>query len=173
MNDWEERVAQAWASIDDYEDREDEFRALIDSLAAELPGDDPIAAFERACAWDSTGHSDRAVPLYQRALEHGLSGYRRRRAVIQMSSSLRNIGQVESAVRLLEAERGLDPATLDEPTRTLADAISATLALCLADSGREREAVSIAVAALARHLPRYQRSMANYARLLVEPDDQP
>jgi hypothetical protein len=39
VNDWEERVAQAWASIDDYGGREDEFRALIDSLAAELPDD--------------------------------------------------------------------------------------------------------------------------------------
>lgn len=170
MDDWEERVARAWASIDDYEDGDDDFRALIDRLAAELPDGDPIAAFERACAWDSTGHSDRAVPLYQRALDDGLAGYRRRRAVIQMSSSLRNIGQVDEAVALLEAERNLDPATLDDQTRTLADAISATLALCLADSGRDREAVSVALAALAPHLPRYQRSMANYARLLLEPD---
>jgi len=30
--------------------------------------------------------------------------------------------------------------------------------------------VSIAVGALAAHLPRYQRSMANYARLLVKPE---
>jgi len=169
MSDWEARVAGAWAAIDDYERREDEFRALIDALAAELPDGDPVAAFERACAWDSTGHSERAVPLYQSALEHGLSGYRRRRAVIQLSSSLRNIGAADRAVTLLEAERGIDPATLDEPTRTLADAISATLALCLADTGREREAVSVAVAALAPHLPRYQRSMANYARLLLDP----
>lgn len=173
MQDWEQRVAEAWASIDDYEHREDEFRALIDSLAAERPDGDPVAAFERAGAWDSTGHSDRAVALYQWALEHGLTGYRRRRAVIQLSSSLRNVGQVGTAVTLLEAERNLDPATLDEPTRTLADAVSATLALCLADAGREREAVSIAVAALAPHLPRYQRSMANYARLLVEPGGGP
>lgn len=36
--------------------------------------------------------------------------------------------------------------------------------------GRAREAVSLAVGALAPHLPRYQRSMANYARLLTEPD---
>lgn len=36
-----------------------------------------------------------------------------------------------------------------------------------------REAVSVAVAALAPHLPRYQRSMANYAKLLVEPDPEP
>jgi hypothetical protein len=171
VNDWEKRVADAWASIDDYEDRDDDFRAVIDKLVAELPEDDPIGLFERACAWDSTGHSDRAVPLYQRAIDGGLTGYRRRRAVIQMSSSLRNTGRVETAVTLLELERGIDPATLDDQTRTLADAISATLALCLVDTGREREAVSIAVAALAPHLPRYQRSMGNYARLLVEPED--
>ena len=171
VNDWEKQVADAWASIDEYEGRDDEFRNLIDKLAAELPDDDPIGLFERACAWDSTGHSDRAVPLYQRAIDGGLTGYRRRRAVIQMSSSLRNTGRVETAVTLLEAERGIDPSKLDEQTRTLADAISATLALCLVDIGREREAVSIAVAALAPHLPRYQRSMGNYARLLLEPED--
>jgi hypothetical protein len=167
MQDWEERVAAAWASIDGYEGREDAFRAVIDDLAAELPADDPIAAFERACAWDSTGHSDRAVPLYRSALDGGLTGYRRRRAVIQMASSMRNIGEVGAAIELLEAERGIEPATLDERTRTLADAISAVLALCLADAGREREAVSVAVAALAPHLSRYQRSMANYARQLM------
>jgi hypothetical protein len=38
----------------------------------------------------------------------------------------------------------------------------------LSDSGREREAVSIALGALAQHLPRYQRSLGNYARELVE-----
>ncbi|WP_433077931.1 tetratricopeptide repeat protein [Dactylosporangium sp. CA-052675] len=169
MSDWERRIGAAWAAIDDYEGRPEAFRALIDELADELPADDPVAAFERACAWDSTGHSDRAVPLYRFALEHGLTGYRRRRAVIQMSSSLRNIGRAGTAVTLLEAERALDPAGLDEPTRGLADAISATLALCLVDTGREREAVSVAVAALAPHLPRYQRSMAAYARRLIEP----
>jgi hypothetical protein len=52
----------------------------------------------------------------------------------------------------------------------LDDAVKAFLALALTDLGREREAVSIAVAALAPHLPRYQRSMANYARLLLEPE---
>jgi hypothetical protein len=168
MNEWEKRVADAWASIDDYQGRDDEFRELINSLAAERPDSDPTAAFERACAWDSTGHSERAVPLYQWALDHGLGGYRRRRAVIQMSSSLRNIGQAETAVTLLEAEQSVEPATLDEQTRGLADAISAVLALCLADAGRQREAVSVALAALAAHLPRYQRSMANYARLLLD-----
>jgi tetratricopeptide (TPR) repeat protein len=171
VQDWEERIGDAWASIDDYEDREGDFRAIIDSLARELPDGDPTAAFERACAWDSTGRSDRAVPLYEWALGHGLAGYRRRRAVIQLASSLRNIGQVEKAIELLEAERSIDPVTVDDQTRKLADAISAVLALCLVEVGRGREAVSVAVAALAPHLPRYQRSMGNYARLLVASDD--
>jgi hypothetical protein len=48
--------------------------------------------------------------------------------------------------------------------------VKTVLALASTDVGREREAVSVAVGALAAHLPRYQRSMANYARLLVEPD---
>jgi Tetratrico peptide repeat len=162
--EWEQRVADAWASIEEYYDgREEEFRALIDKLAAELPDGSAIADFERACAWDSTGHSDKAVPLYRRALETGLTGIRRRRAVIQLSSSLRNVGQQEESVRLLTAEMAAGSDELD-------DAIRCVLALTLTDLGREREAVSLAVGALARHLPLYQRSMANYARLLVEPD---
>jgi len=40
----------------------------------------------------------------------------------------------------------------------------------LDSTGHEREAVSVALAALAPHLPRYQRSAAAYARLPVEPE---
>lgn len=160
MNDWEQRVAGAWASIDEHE--ETEFLAVIEQLAAELPEGSALADFERACAFDSTGHSDRAVPLYRKALATGLTGIRRRRAVIQMSSSLRNLGQHEESIRLLTQELDAGPDELD-------DAVKAVLALALVDVGRGREAVSLAVGALARHLPRYQRSMANYARLLLEP----
>ncbi|MCU1679594.1 MAG: hypothetical protein JWQ81_333 [Amycolatopsis sp.] len=160
--DWEERVARVWTTIDDLD--ETDFRDRIEQLAAELPEGSGIAAFERACSFDSTGHSDVAVPLHRQALEAGVTGLRRRRSVIQMSSSLRNVGRAQESVELLTAELA---ATSDD----LDDAVRATLALALTDVGREREAVSIAVGALAKHLPRYQRSMANYARLLVEPED--
>jgi len=160
MDDYDRRAEALWASIDDYDD-EATFRAKVDELVAELPADSAIASFERACAWDSTGHSDRAIPLYRLALEQGLEGERRRRAVIQMSSSLRNMGEVEESVRLLTAER-------DRASDALDDAVSAFLALALVDSGREREAVSLALGALAPHLPRYQRSLGSYARDLVE-----
>ncbi|SDH95707.1 Tetratrico peptide repeat-containing protein [Actinokineospora alba] len=157
--DWERRTAEAWAAIDNHD--AETFRALIDTLADELPADSAIADFERACAFDSTGHSDRAVPLYRKALDRGLTGERRRRAVIQLSSSLRNIGNPQESVDLLTAELNAGSDHLD-------DAVRAVLALALTDLGREREAVSLAIGALAPHLPRYQRSMANYARLLVE-----
>ncbi|MFC4942164.1 tetratricopeptide repeat protein [Pseudonocardia sp. GCM10023141] len=160
MNDWEQRTAAAWAAIDDHD--EVEFRAMIDELAAELPAGSAVADFERACAFDSTGHSDQAIPLYRRALDTGLTGIRRRRAVIQMSSSIRNVGRPQESVELLTAELAAGSDELD-------DAVACVLALALTDVGREREAVALVIGALAPHLPRYQRSMANYARLLVEP----
>jgi tetratricopeptide (TPR) repeat protein len=120
--------------------------------------------FERAAAFDSTGHSDRAVPLYREALDRGLTGERRRRAVIQMASSLRNLGRPHESVKLLSEE-------LEAGSDRLDDAVRGFLALALVDVGREREAVSLALRALAPHLPRYQRSLANYGRLLVEPGD--
>lgn len=168
--EWEQRSADLWASIDSYS--EQDFLARIEELAAELPAEHPVALFERACSLDSTGHSDLAAPLYQQALDGGLTGLRRRRAVVQMSSSMRNVGRAQESVQLLTAERDRDRSLLDADERALDDAVMATLALALADTGREREAVSVALTALAPHLVRYQRSMANYARLLVEPDDE-
>jgi tetratricopeptide (TPR) repeat protein len=163
--DWEDRVNAAWATLDDYpQDRAADFRAVIDALVAELPEGSPLGPFEQACAWDSTGHSDKAVPLYREALARGLSDasrYKGRRAKIQLASSLRNIGQAEEGVELLTPE-------LDAPSDELDDAVRGCLALCLSSLGRDREGLSLVLGALAPHLPRYQRSMANYARALVD-----
>ena len=150
-------MSELWASFDDY--GEEDFRARMDELVAELPEDSGAAAYERASAFDSTGHSDRAVPLYRRALELGLGDDRRRQAVIQLASSLRNIGGAEESVSLLKAEREAGSDELD-------DAVDAFLALALVDAGREREAVSVALLAVSRHMARYQRSLVNYAREL-------
>jgi hypothetical protein len=158
--EWETRSAALWDRLDDLD--EAEFRALVDALAGELGDGDPVAAFERGCAADSTGHPDEAVPLYEAALAGGLSGYRRRRALIQLSSSLRNLGQPERGVVLLEAERAAGGE--DAEAATLDDALACTLALCLADAGRAREGVGLVVAQMAPRLPRYQRSMASYGR---------
>lgn len=151
---WEQRIAALWAAIDDLDPAD--FRARVEALTGELPQGDGIRAFELACANDSTGRPEQAAPLYREALAAGLTGLRRRRAVIQLASTLRNLGHPDESVALLRAER-------EEGSDELDDAVVAVLALALADTGREREAAGLAIGALARHLPRYNRSMAAYA----------
>ena len=153
----EDRLAAVWAAIDSYE--EQELRALIDRIVADAPP--AIADFERASAWDSTGHPDKAVPLYRSALATGLTGLRRRRATIQLASSLRNLGAADESLALLSAELS---APVDGEAAALDDAVRAFLALALIDMGRPREAAALALEALAPHLPRYQRSLGAYAR---------
>ncbi|MGI8333770.1 tetratricopeptide repeat protein [Actinomadura scrupuli] len=157
---WEQRLAELWAALDDLGPAD--FLAQAEALAAERPPGDGIALFELASANDSTGRPEQAAPLYRQALAAGLTGPRRRRAVIQLASTLRNLGRPEESVVLLTAEREAASDDLD-------DAVAAFLALALADTGREREAAGLALAALARHLPRYNRSLAAYAGALSDP----
>ncbi|MCK2241450.1 MULTISPECIES: tetratricopeptide repeat protein [unclassified Crossiella] len=155
--EWEGRLAATWAqryTVDGHE-----LVVRVEDLAAELPPCSPVAAFERACSWDASGHSDRAVPLYREALERGLDEHRRRRAVIQLASSLRTLGEAEESVRLLTAERERTSDDLD-------DAVRAFLALALADCGRDREALAVAMETLSPHIPCYQRALSTYARHL-------
>jgi hypothetical protein len=73
-------------------------------------------------------------------------------------------------VRLLEAELAHPVPGDDDDSRRAAelqDAVRAFLALALADAGREREAVGVAVGALAGRLDRYRRSLTGYAEELT------
>lgn len=159
---WERRVADLWIAIDTYE--RDAFVAQIDALASELPSQSAVGLFERGSAQDSTGHPDLAVPLYRAALNAGLTGLRRRRATIQLASSLRNLGNPSEAADLLSAEVRAASDELD-------GAVRAFLALALADLGREREALAISLTALSRCLPRYNRALAKYASEIAQLDD--
>jgi Tetratrico peptide repeat len=160
--DWEPRCAQLWAGFDASEP--EAFVERMQHLVAELPAASAIGRFELACAQDSTGHPDLAVPLYRAALHAGLEGLRRRRAHIQLASSLRNLGQPAEAAALLTAEIGAASDELD-------GAVRAFLALALADLGREREALVHSLTALSACLPRYNRSLARYAAELVAAGD--
>ena len=157
-NNWQYKVDALWEAINSY-GRED-FVDQMKELVSELSSDNPLGSFELGSAYDSTGYPKKAVPLYRRALELGLSGQKRRRATIQMSSSLRNLGEVKESIGLLKAEVEAGSDELD-------DAVSAFLALALADDGREREALSVALGVLAPHLTRYQASMLRYSKELV------
>ncbi len=160
-DDWEQRLALHWADFGQMDGQA--FVDVLDTLAAELPEGDPIGLFERASAQDSLGNEANAEPMYRQALAGGLFGIRRRRATIQLASTLRNLGKVDESIVLLEAERLM-------PSDELDDAVVAFLALSLVDGGRAREAAGIALGRLARHLPRYNRSLKTYAEaLMVEP----
>ena len=159
VDSWERRMAELWASLPQQEPAR--FREMVAELVAELPAGDATGLFELACAQDSTGHSDLAVPLYRSALVKGLGGLRRRRATIQLASSLRNIGRAAEALSLLEAEAL-------QPEDELSGAVSAFRALALSELGREREALGHALSALSQHLPRYNASLARYATALMD-----
>jgi thioredoxin-like negative regulator of GroEL len=159
-DDGQARVDVVW---DDATLSETDVIAAIDALASERGADDPVALFERAGARDSAGLEEEAEPLYRAALAGGLDEERRTRATIQYASTIRNLGRVDEALALLEAEYARSAGT------PLHDAAAAFYALALASAGRERAAASIALQALAPHLPRYTRSVTGYARELADP----
>lgn len=156
---WDERVDAVWdAAVDG-----DEFETitLIDALVAERPAGDAAGFFEAAGARDSAGLEAEAEPLYRAALAAGLDDDRRPQAVIQLASTLRNLGRVEESIDMLRTEIATHP---DGP---LIDAAFAFLALSLATRGDTLEATAVALGALSGHLPRYRRSVGAYATELL------
>lgn len=156
---WDSRVQAVWATAGEHSD--ENVLAATEELAAERPPGDPDALHERASACDYAGREAAAEPLYRQALDAGLTGERRSAALIQLASTLRNLGRATEAVDLLEAEIATTPQDgLDDPR-------AAFLALALFDSRRHETALSTALGALAPHLTRYQRAVQHYADELL------
>jgi hypothetical protein len=160
-DDWDERVDAVWATAAQRSD--DDVLNTILALADERPSGDPDALFECASAYDYIGREAEAEPHYRAALAAGLAGVRRPRALVQLASTLRNLGRAAEGADLLRAEAGSPDLTAD-----LADVHSAFLALMLLDSGRPDEAVGRALLALARHLTEYRRAVTFYADELLD-----
>ncbi|WAC68713.1 tetratricopeptide repeat protein [Microbacterium sp. SL75] len=159
MSDWQSRADAVWA---DEALSPEAVIERIDALAAERPADDAVALFERAGARDSAGVEDEAEQLYRRALELGLDDERRTRATIQLASTIRNLGKTAEALAMLKAEYER------EPRGPLHDAAAAFYALALVSNAEPERAASVALQALAPHLPRYTRSVTGYAREIAE-----
>ncbi|MCR2763749.1 tetratricopeptide repeat protein [Microbacterium sp. zg.B48] len=161
MTEWDERVAAVWA---DASLSEQQVIERIDALAAQRPDADPRALFERAGARDAAGRESEAEPLYRAALAGGLDDPHRPQAVIQLASTLRNLGRHDEAIRMLRAE------VEQTPPSVLHDEAAAFLALVLASAGDMREAACIALRTLAPHLSMYRRAVLRYAEDLVGDD---
>jgi hypothetical protein len=152
---WESRVAAVWASAESSPD--DAVLGRIDALVSERGPDDAAALFEAASVRDYLSREADAEPLYRAAIAAGLDIARHPQAVIQLASTLRNLGRPAEAVDLLNDLLAEHPA--DEWTSPAA----AFLALSLASDGRERDAASVALYALAESLPVYSGAVKRYA----------
>lgn len=151
MDNWESRVQECWAQADDTDSAI--FRSMK-TLVDERPDGDAAALYEWASVHDFLGRETEAIPLYRLALDAGLDDRRRPQALIQLASSLRNVGEFEAAIRVLEDVEENDVA---------GDAHRAFLALALFDAGRPDQALRVALEALAKTLPLYRRAVTGYA----------
>lgn len=156
---WENQLQNIWLKLGTISN--EEFIEQIKNHVELLTETDSqaIADFERACAFDSTGHEKEAEPLYRSALDKGLTGLRRRRARIQLASTLRNNGKTEESIHILREEKAHYSDELD-------DAVDSFLALSLSSAGEYKEALSLALKAISKHLPRYNNSLSRYAENL-------
>lgn len=158
---WEKDLTKIWEQLGVISN--EEFIDLIKIHTDEISADQPnaVSDFERACAYDSTGFEKNAEPLYRSALELGLMGLRRRRARIQLASTLRNNGKIQESIEILREEKENYSDELD-------DAVNAFLALSLSSINNDKEALSLVLESLSAHLPRYNKSVYNYSKELIK-----
>ena len=159
-DEWATRVAAVWTDADRL--GETGVIQAIDALAAERPAGDAVALFERAGARDSAGLEEEAEPLYRAAIAAGLPEDEHGQAVIQLASTIRNLGRADESLELVRVEFA------GRPDHPYADAAAAMEALALASLGRPTEGLSVTIHALVKHMPRYHRSMHAYADALLE-----
>ena len=151
MNDLNKIIEDAWKSLDDPEEFLKKFQEVFEDYHRNA-----VYLFEYANALDFLEKENEAIPLYQRALEIGLSEKMKTQAEIQLGSSLSVIGENKSAVSILSRvlEETEDPAAL--------------LFLCIAlFRSRELEkslktALKFILSGSQGLLPEYKRALSQY-----------
>jgi tetratricopeptide (TPR) repeat protein len=124
--------------------------------------DEAEREYELGGEHDSAGREEEAIPHYERALELGLPEELVPRALLQLGSSLRNVGRNDEAIALF------DDAVARYPDDA---ALRLFRAFALATAGRDRDAL-VDVLDLARmrieapEIERYRRSLEYYTREL-------
>ncbi|MCA0335994.1 MAG: tetratricopeptide repeat protein [Actinobacteria bacterium] len=150
------RIDALW-EIDDDRERIVAARALV----AEHPGD-PVVLFELGGAHDAAGEEETAVGHYEAAIAGGLREPLRHRCLVQLASSLRNLGRHDEALTRIEEASEADPTSIGtqmfralirhdagDPTTALADLLTV-----LAEESSDADVAG------------YRRSLTAYAREL-------
>ena len=117
-------------------------------------------AYERAAAHDRAGREAAAIPEYEQALRLGLPEHVRRRALLGLGSSLRNVGRHDDAVAVLDEACALFPADA---------ALRSFRALALASAGRCDRGLGDVLLLVADEveLGGYERALREYAQELA------
>lgn len=136
-----------------------ELLVALDRILEAHDADEARAAFERAGARDFLGLEEEAIPLYREALDRGLAESERLQCMVQLGSSLRNVGDAQGAVHVLRSAR-------DKAPPEGKDWVDAFLALALHSTGQTSQALAVALTALAPHLTLYGRAVGSYAEEL-------
>lgn len=152
----DERLATFWSQAAGR--AADELRTDLDDLLDGLAVEPARAVFERASLHDFLGEEDAAVSLYRAALDAGIGQPQRTQALVQVASSLRNVGDASAAVAILRSIPADDPLHADA---------QAFLALALHDDDKPTPALRTALHALAPQLRDYGRAIDRYAEDLL------
>ncbi|MEJ8598255.1 tetratricopeptide repeat protein [Riemerella anatipestifer] len=159
INNWENELKTIWEKLGYISD--EQFIEMIQKHTDKIDNVKykAIIDFEKACAFDSTGYEKEAEPLYRSAINLGLNGLRRRRANIQLASTLRNNGKITESIEILKREK-------ENYSDELNDAVNAFLALSLSSINEDKKALSLVLESLSKYLPRYNKSVFNYSKEL-------
>jgi tetratricopeptide (TPR) repeat protein len=133
----------------------DYFRELLDQHP-----DSALIAFEMGGAYDFAGREAEAVPHYRRAIALGLPEELIPRVMLQLGSTLRNLGEVTDAVTLLS------DASQKYPNNR---GLRVFLALALHSSGQSQRAIVTLLDTLLLdpdELDGYARAIGEYTDLL-------
>ncbi|MHB1493720.1 MAG: tetratricopeptide repeat protein [Thermoplasmataceae archaeon] len=144
-------IEEAWKHKDNPELLLKKFQEVFEDYQ-----EDSVYLFEYANALDFLGEEDEAIPLYQRAIELGISGKMKTQAEIQLGSSLSVTGKNEGAIGILSRvlEETEDPAAL--------------IFLCIAlfRAGETKKSLKAALNFILSGgkglLPEYKRSLSQY-----------
>jgi tetratricopeptide (TPR) repeat protein len=137
--------------------RDEEAIAHFRALVADYP-DNPRSYYEYGGAFDSAGHEAEAIVQYNRALELGLPAEYLPQIYLQLGSSLRNMGQLDEAVAMLQK------AANEYPERP---SLKVFLALAQETAGSTHDALTTLFELAVAHadtadMKRYARSIRAY-----------
>ncbi|UFU00052.1 tetratricopeptide repeat protein [Radiobacillus kanasensis] len=152
---WETVVMNGWENKDD----ETKLIEYFLEVVVKYPNS-ARAKFELANAYDFTGQENKAIPLYEDAISIGLDAEYEAYALLQLGSSLRNVGRIDDAIRILsDAEQRYS----EFPS------ISMVLGMAMHDKNRNAEALGITLDVILRHVKtsdivRYRVALENYIK---------